>query len=85
MEDLPEPIVIQSIHTDSVNFHFNVFQLNTLNINSEHDVRNVWWSDPMIKLYSQGDFVDSIPVLDDYNPEVFEKFLAFYSNGTTQQ
>nr|XP_018906949.1 PREDICTED: 39S ribosomal protein L37, mitochondrial [Bemisia tabaci] len=85
VEDLPEPIVIQSIHTDSVNFHFNVFQLNTLNINSEHDVRNVWWSDPMIKLYSQGDFVDSIPVLDDYNPEVFEKFLAFYSNGTTQQ
>lgn len=77
VKKLPEPVVVQCVQSDGQNFHFSVYQLNTLDLDNEN-VRNFWWSEPFIKLYELADYEDARPCLRGYNSEVFKKFLAFY-------
>ncbi|XP_058790105.1 large ribosomal subunit protein mL37 [Phymastichus coffea] len=81
IKDLPEPITIQCIHLDGKGFYFSVYQLNTLNLEGESGMKNYSWVLPKINLYETGGYVDGKPVLEGYNPEVFKRILAFYSNN----
>lgn len=82
VRELPEPITLQCIHTDSRWFHFSVFQLNSLAGPEEDGKKNAFWQSELLNLYKTCDFIDGVPVLEDYNPEVFKHFLSFYMNGT---
>ncbi len=78
---LPKPVLLQCIQTDAKYFHFSVFQLNTLSWPpSPSEVRNIFWSDPIIPAYEFGGYFEGQPTITSYNPEVFKKFLAFYVN-----
>jgi large subunit ribosomal protein L37 len=81
VKDLPEPITIQCIQTDGRLFHFAVFQLNTLNLNGIDGKKNIFWMMPRFPLFSSCMYVKGKPLLEGYNPEVFSRFLAFFSNG----
>ncbi|XP_049285905.1 39S ribosomal protein L37, mitochondrial [Anopheles funestus] len=76
---LPNPITVQAVQTDSKTFHFSVYQLNTLDLNSSTD-RNMWFRKAPFDLYSQCDYIVGKPTLDDYNKDVLRHFALFYSN-----
>jgi len=77
VKDLPEPVVVQCIQTDSKSFIFSIFQLNTADpFSTKH---NVFWNLPAENLYEKCTYVQGIPVLEGYNPQVFKQLLAFYN------
>ncbi|XP_012251357.2 39S ribosomal protein L37, mitochondrial [Athalia rosae] len=78
---LPEPVVIQCIHSDGKFFHFSVFQLNTLDLNGSDGEKNLWWSSPKILLFERAGYDVGKPIIEKYNPEVFKRIFAFYSNN----
>lgn len=77
---LPEPVTVQCIQSDGQLFHFSVFQLNTLDLSGSEN-KNLWWSNPRIKLYDRAGYEEGVPVLRNYNPEVFKRIYAFYNNN----
>ncbi|XP_076168496.1 mitochondrial ribosomal protein L37 isoform X2 [Ptiloglossa arizonensis] len=80
VKKLTKPIVVQCIQSDGQNFHFSVYQLNTLDIDGREGIRNFWWSAPSIKLYEKAQYKNGKPYLEGYNNEVFKRFFAFYKN-----
>lgn len=78
---LPEPVTVQCIQSDGRLFHFSIFQLNTLDLNGSDGEKNIWWSSPRIELYQKAGYEKGIPVVHNYNPEVFKRIFAFYSNN----
>ncbi|XP_068968029.1 large ribosomal subunit protein mL37 [Bombus flavifrons] len=80
VKKLPEPIVVQCVQSDGQNFHFSVYQLNTLDIDGKEGIKNFWWSEPSIRLYEKALYENGQPCLTGYNRDVFNRFLAFYKN-----
>lgn len=76
---LPEPIVVQCVHTDGQMYHFCVLQLNTLSLTG--DIRNVFWSLPVTPMFNYCGYNKAIPTLEEYNPDVFKRILALYNNS----
>jgi large subunit ribosomal protein L37 len=85
VKDLPEPITLQCVQTDGRLFHFAVLQLNTLDLDGVEGKKNIFWMLPRIPLFSSCMYVKGKPVLEDYSPEVFNRLLAFFSNGLQLQ
>ncbi|XP_054258974.1 39S ribosomal protein L37, mitochondrial [Macrosteles quadrilineatus] len=77
VKDLPKPVVVQCLQTDGRRFDFSVFQLNTADLFSS--IHNIYWSLPAMNLYENCSYVQGIPVLEGYNPQVFKHVLAFYN------
>lgn len=80
IKKLSEPVVVQCIQSDGQNFHFSVYQLNTLDIDGAEGIKNFWWSAPTYKLYEKATYENGKPCVEGYNNEVFKRFLAFYKN-----
>lgn len=81
VKKLPEPLTLQVVHSDNKRFHFGVLQLNTLLLSSPEE-KNIFWMLPSpVDLYEECGYVKGRPTLQDYNPEVFQRILAFYFNG----
>ncbi|KAI4498174.1 hypothetical protein M0802_006660 [Mischocyttarus mexicanus] len=80
VKELPEPIIVQCIESNGRQFHFSVFQLNTLDINKTEGIRNFWWSSPVLNLFDEACYKTGRPILSNYNPEVVKKLFAFYKN-----
>ena len=77
--ELPVPVTVNFISTDSQKFHFSAYQLNTLDFSSEEGIKNIYWCDKnMDNLYQTCAYVKGVPVLEGYNPSVFKKFAALY-------
>lgn len=81
VQKLPEPITVPCVQSDGQNFHFTVFQLNTLDLNGTEGDKNFCWSLPSMKLYEWSEYKDGIPTLEGYNPEVFKTLKAFYGSS----
>ena len=76
---LPSPVTVNFVHTDGKKFHFSAFQLNTLDLDNPDGIKNIYWCDRRLDdIYSTCDFVQAVPVLENYNPQVFRKFAALY-------
>ncbi|XP_055902588.1 39S ribosomal protein L37, mitochondrial [Eupeodes corollae] len=80
VEQLPKPIVVQSIQTDGKTFHFGVFQLNTLQLNGSDGTKNYWFHLPNVDLFSECTYKVGRPILEGYNKDCFRYLKAFYSN-----
>lgn len=81
VKKLPEPMTVQCIQSDGKNYHFFVFQLNSLDAN-DTSVKNFWCALPPLTLYEKAEYDNGRPVVEGYNPEVFRRILAFYRNGS---
>uniref|UniRef100_A0A0K8TE31 Large ribosomal subunit protein mL37 n=1 Tax=Lygus hesperus TaxID=30085 RepID=A0A0K8TE31_LYGHE len=81
IENLPHPVTVQCVHTDSKDFHFAVLQLNTVKDNTLTDERNFYWSLPIQTLYETCEYSSGKPVIEGYNPSVFNTLLAFCRNN----
>ena len=84
VKTLPEPITTQCIGTNGEMYSFMCFQLNTLNLDSGDGIKNMAWFDSDNVMYQK--ILPKRAMLrntkyEDYDPEVFKKFLAFYVNG----
>ncbi|KAL0124787.1 hypothetical protein PUN28_006564 [Cardiocondyla obscurior] len=80
VKKLPEPVTIQCIQSDGKNYHFFVFQLNSLDVN-DVNVKNFWCALSPLTLYEKAEYDNGRPVIEGYNPEVFKRIFAFYKNG----
>lgn len=80
--DLPEPLTINAIQTDSRNFSYGCLQLHSLNLDGDNAAaKNVAWLQQPQSLFVKCDYVDGKPVLEGYNPQVFETLMAVYSSS----
>ncbi|XP_049877666.1 39S ribosomal protein L37, mitochondrial [Pectinophora gossypiella] len=79
VKDLPEPVYINCIQTDGQKYHFGVFELNTLNVDGTEGIKNVWYCKNNMKLYDSSRYFSGMPVLENYNPKVYEYINAFYN------
>lgn len=79
VEDLERPITVQVIQLDSKRIQFGIFQLNTLNMNSD-SARNYWFSKPEMSLYEECRYNMGRPNLTSYNFDVLRLMSVFYSN-----
>lgn len=77
---MPKPVVVQVIQTNGQWFHFSVYQLNTLVLDKNSAVKNIFWDHNRIWLYESSSFLNGRPTLVGYNPEVLNKCMAFYKN-----
>ena len=74
--DLPEPVAVHHIHTDGCNFHFSVFQLNTLNLSEPTGIKNIFWHEEDISsLFDACDYVMAKPTLSDTTLKYFPNSL----------
>lgn len=80
VQDLPEPIVVQSIQTDGKSFHFGLFQLNTLNLEGLDGLKNYWFQLESMDLFNDCGVKHGKPTLEGYNKDVFRILNAFYNN-----
>lgn len=87
MTILPEPINVQCVHMDFYNLNFLALQLNTLNFQTDNGIKNLIWCDENNIMFKKilskpwlGEELNDTKYVD-YNPKVFQKFLAFYVNG----
>ncbi|XP_055851735.1 39S ribosomal protein L37, mitochondrial [Episyrphus balteatus] len=80
VEQLPKPIVVQSIQTDGQTFHFGVYQLNTLQLSGLDGIKNYWFHLPNVDLFAECGYKVGRPVLEGYNKDCFRYLKAFYSN-----
>ena len=84
VRQLPAPVCLQCVHTDGITFHFTAFQLNTLDFTSNDGIKNFVWFDNDNKLFNKIEPKRAMlrnTKYEDYDPEVFKKFLAVYLNG----
>ncbi|KYM78433.1 39S ribosomal protein L37, mitochondrial [Atta colombica] len=81
VKKLPEPVTVQCIQSDGKNYHFFVFQLNSLDAN-DVSVKNFWYPLSPLTLYEKAEYNNARPVVEGYNPEVFRRIFAFYRNGS---
>lgn len=78
---LQKPVIVQCVQTDGRVFHFGVFQLNTLNLNSNSSLKNYWFHRPSVELFSECAYVTGKPHIEGYNSEAFRILNAFYNNS----
>ncbi|XP_014486889.1 PREDICTED: 39S ribosomal protein L37, mitochondrial [Dinoponera quadriceps] len=81
VKKLPEPVTVQCIHTDGKHYHFFTYQLNSLDAN-DSSTKNFWCTMPPLTLFYQANYDNGRPVIENYNPKVFRRILAFYRNGS---
>ncbi|KAG7297953.1 hypothetical protein JYU34_018707 [Plutella xylostella] len=79
VQDLPEPVYINCIQTDGQKYHFGVLELNTLNLDGTEGTKNVWYCKNNVTLYDSSRYFNGMPVLENYNPEVYGYINAFYN------
>ncbi|XP_032592782.1 39S ribosomal protein L37, mitochondrial [Drosophila grimshawi] len=79
--DIQKPIVVQCAQTDGRVFHFGVFQLNTLNPNSNSTTKNYWFHRDSVDLFTECCYRTGRPHLDGFNTEPFRILSAFYQNS----
>lgn len=76
---LPEPLAVQCTYSDESTFGFLAYQLNTLDLSSDEGVKNqVWVEGEPHRLFES---CDPHQGMLGHNPNVFQRFLAFYTNG----
>ncbi|KAM4641555.1 large ribosomal subunit protein mL37 [Discoglossus pictus] len=86
---LQHPVVVQSIATDGQLFQFMLFQLNTLDLDSNDGVKNMVWMDADQPLYDSALCVPKMkrkvvvaPAnVSGFQPATFRKFWAMYLHG----
>lgn len=73
--------MVQSIQTDGRTFHFGIFQLNTLSLGDNGDLKNYWFHESNMDLFSECGYKIGRPYLEGYNKDVFRCLNAFYNNA----
>ena len=76
---LSNPITINFITTNGQGFLVTVFQLNTLDLNSS--LKNIVWQKQLGNIFGTCDFIEGVPVFEDYNHDVITNLLAVYKSG----
>ena len=80
VKDLPEPVTINCMQTDSRNFYFGCLQLHSLDLDSSKVANNLFWIEDPQPMFTKCDYVDNQPVLEGYNPQVLETLMALYKS-----
>lgn len=80
MRELPKPVTVQCVQVHVNKFYFGVYQLNTLNLEGEDGIKNYWYNIPALELYSNCEYQQSRPILENYNQDVLRHAIAFYKN-----
>ncbi|RNA29386.1 39S ribosomal mitochondrial [Brachionus plicatilis] len=93
---LLKPLVVNGISVTNQRFNYATFQLNTLNFKDNKGIKNIVFYDDQgqNEIYMNRPTVDNLPYPTQkniqrlalrnlqYNPEVFQKFLAYFSFGS---
>lgn len=81
VKELEKPITVQVVQFESAKIQFGIFQLNTLDLNSESSSKkNFWFRKEAMNLYENCEYIAGRPALTNYNFDVFRLMNVFYSN-----
>lgn len=79
MTELPEPLTLNCLQTNSQEFIFGALQLHSLDLNGEGDkARNLFWLQEPMALFTKCSYVAGQPVFEGYDPRVAETLMAVY-------
>lgn len=79
VEELPQPLTLNCIHTDSQNFLFGCLEVNSLNIrNTDSIAKNLFWVTDNMQAFSKCEYVNGQLVFEGYNPQVIETLMAMH-------
>lgn len=82
--ELPEPLTLNCLQSDSRNFIFGALQVHSLDLNGEEGLaRNLLWLQEPAALFTKCEYVDGRPVLQGYDPAVAETLMSFYRSQLT--
>ena len=73
---LDKPITVNFISTNGQDFLVTVFQLNTLDL--ESNVKNIVWQEQLGNIFETCDYVKAVPQVIGYNEKVVKKLLSVY-------
>lgn len=93
---LEKPLVVNGISVTNQRFNYASFQLNTLNLNDNKGVKNIVYfdDDGQNEIYMNRPTLENLPYPTQkniqrmairnlqYNPKVFQKFLAYFVQGS---
>ncbi|TRY73787.1 hypothetical protein TCAL_01941 [Tigriopus californicus] len=82
--ELPEPVAVQFVKTNGFRTTFSAFQLNTLDLENDEGVKNVFWHAPRQDFFTQCEYAQALPIFRGYNPEVFKTLIGMYLQGVKQ-
>eukprot|EP00095_Tigriopus_kingsejongensis_P011864 maker-scaffold180_size281610-snap-gene-0.40 protein:Tk11864 transcript:maker-scaffold180_size281610-snap-gene-0.40-mRNA-1 annotation:"39s ribosomal protein mitochondrial" len=81
---LPEPVSVKFIYTNGFRMSFTAFQLNTLDLNDDSGVKNVFWHEPRHEFFTKCEYDQGLPTLEAYNPKTFTTLLGLYLQGVNK-
>ncbi|CAF0708667.1 unnamed protein product [Brachionus calyciflorus] len=93
---LQSPLVVNGVSVTNQRFNYVTFQLNTLNLKDNNGVKNLVYydDDSQNEIYLNRPTLDKLPYPTQkniqrlalrnlqYNPSVFEKFMAYFTYGS---
>lgn len=79
--ELPHPISLQCIQSDTRVFDFIAYQLNTMNHDGTDGIKNCVWVDDSNELFERCEKERLRDHFEGFNNDVVRKFLTFYLNG----
>ena len=79
VKQLAQPLTLNCVHVDSQNFLFGCLEVNSLDIGIDGaQPKNLFWVTKMMPLFQKCEYVDAEPIIEGYNPEVIETFMAMH-------
>ena len=79
MTELPQPVTLNCIHTDSQNFLFGCLEVHSLDISSADSVaKNLFWVTDNLKAFEKCEYVNGQLVFEGYNSQVIETLMAMH-------
>jgi len=77
--ELPQPVTLNCIHTDSQNFLFGCLEVHSLDISSADSVaKNLFWVTDNLKAFEKCEYVNGQLVFEGYNSQVIETLMAMH-------
>ncbi|EJW78240.1 hypothetical protein WUBG_10851, partial [Wuchereria bancrofti] len=73
---IDQPVVTRAIQLTNGRLDLVVFQLNTLDLGSNSQCKNIAWIEPGLQLYKCGKFTENLDSVKDLNMDTFRKFMA---------
>ena len=79
VKELPEPLVINCLQSDTQNLTVGCLQLHSLAQDAGHrSANNLFWLRGPEPVFARCEYVAGRPTLEGYNPRAVEKLMALY-------
>lgn len=79
MKELPAPLVVNCVQSDTQNLTVGCLQLHSLDLDDGHrSANNLFWLHGPEPVFARCEYVAGRPSLEGYEPRAIERLMAVY-------